>query len=341
MHRIVYLVAAWGAMLGLTASAHATFPGVNGRIAFDTLGENSSDIDTINADSTGRTRLISSPASDSQAVWSPDGTKAAFVSDRSGNFDIYTIDADGRNLLQVTNDPRIDVDPSWSPNGSQLVYVNGEFGDTARFDLYKVNIDGTGRERITAGAPQVADDPDWSPDGSTIAFRADGQIWVLTPDGRGARSLTNAPLINHYAPSWSPDGGSLAFEAIDRPAVARIEVMNADGSNRRQVTAGPNDLAPVFSPDGTRIVFTRSVGFQSDVFTMNRDGSGERPLVQSAGFDVASDWQARPLSPSDFKNRPEFCRSERTRLGGEGFIARYGKNGNGANAFGKCVSEAR
>ncbi len=60
-------------------------------------------------------RLTNNENADLDAVWSPDGTKIAFASDRDGNFEIYTMNADGTNQTRITNDPTYQVDPSWQP----------------------------------------------------------------------------------------------------------------------------------------------------------------------------------------------------------------------------------
>ena len=61
------------------------------------------------------TRLTNNDNADIDAVWSPDGTKIAFASDRDGNFEIYTMNADGTNQTRVTNNPAEQVDPTWQP----------------------------------------------------------------------------------------------------------------------------------------------------------------------------------------------------------------------------------
>ena len=60
-------------------------------------------------------RLTNNDNADVDAVWSPDGTKIAFASDRDGNFEIYTMNADGTNQTRITNDPATQDDPSWQP----------------------------------------------------------------------------------------------------------------------------------------------------------------------------------------------------------------------------------
>jgi TolB protein len=57
-------------------------------------------------------------------VWSPDGSRIAFSSDRSGNKDIWVVDADGTDLTNLTADPSEDLDPAWSPDGSTLTWTS-------------------------------------------------------------------------------------------------------------------------------------------------------------------------------------------------------------------------
>ena len=60
-------------------------------------------------------RLTNNESADVDAVWSPDGKKIAFASDRDGNFEIYTMNADGTNQTRITNDPANQIDPTWQP----------------------------------------------------------------------------------------------------------------------------------------------------------------------------------------------------------------------------------
>jgi Tol biopolymer transport system component len=114
-----------------------------------------------------------------------------------------------------------------------------------------------------------------------------GQIYTISPDGTDRLQVT-AVGPTHFAdgPSWSPDGQSIAFEKhTPRPAsdVSDIWIMDADGDHPERI-AGHGKLryyTPAFSPDGTRIVFTRCKPGDGvcAIWDMAADGSDERALT--------------------------------------------------------------
>jgi Tol biopolymer transport system component len=145
----------------------------------------------------------------------------------------------------------------------------------------------------------------WKPGGAKLAFdsdradpdptdaRAINDIFKMNPDGTGVVKLTHSGSFNG-SPGWSPDGKKIAFESDRRNHQGRgeIYVMDSDGSNVRRVTTLPAyaifDLAPRFSPDGRRIVFTRYVvdNAVSALFTVRVDGGGLKrltPWINGAG----------------------------------------------------------
>ncbi|HBB98996.1 MAG TPA: hypothetical protein DC054_26765, partial [Blastocatellia bacterium] len=74
----------------------------------------------MNADGSNQTRLTNNPEQDSDAKWSPDGTKIVFMSSRDGSFgEIYSMNVDGTGLTNLTNNKgSFDMDPSWQPASS-------------------------------------------------------------------------------------------------------------------------------------------------------------------------------------------------------------------------------
>src|SRR5207247_2360034 len=116
-------------VLALASSAHATFPGANGKIAFGTHRDGNYEIYTMNADGSSQTRLTNNAASDEEPAWSPDGAKIAFATDREGRGEIYTMNADGTSQTNITNNPGDDGGPAWSPDGTKIAFATYRFPD--------------------------------------------------------------------------------------------------------------------------------------------------------------------------------------------------------------------
>ncbi len=88
--------------------------------------------DTIRREAT---QLTDNDTDDTDPVWSPDGSRLAFVSQRDGNPELYIMDADGANTLRLTDHPGIDIDPSFSPRGDRLLFVSDRDGIPNIYEL--------------------------------------------------------------------------------------------------------------------------------------------------------------------------------------------------------------
>ncbi len=112
-----------------------------------------------------------------------------------------------------------------------------------------------------------------------IVFERSSYIWVMDVDGKNEKQITTG-----RTPAWSPDGKQIAFSRRTggRPLYGYdMYIMNADGSNMKQLTGGPeNDSWPAWSPDGKQIAFIRQVLSQFAIYVMDADGSNVKSLEE-------------------------------------------------------------
>jgi Tol biopolymer transport system component len=122
----------------------------------------------INVDGSGLVQLTNNPdnpvlapdgfpATDNNPVWSPDGQKIAFVSNRDGNWEIYVIDVKNHGLTRLTNTPADERDPTWSPNSQQIAFSSNQRDS---WNIYVMNSDSSGLTQLTFDGNSW--DPTWS-----------------------------------------------------------------------------------------------------------------------------------------------------------------------------------
>jgi len=269
-------------------------------------------IEVVRADGTLRTVLVNGYSNDyyydsytpQDPAWSPDGTRLAFAALYVSYYyaNAWSIDltsADGSTRTEPVSDYLFKGGPAWSPDGKTIAFSWDGAGGSA---IYVVPAAGGSSKRLT-DAITLDYKPAWSPDGTKIAFQSnrDGnaEIYVMNPDGSGITRLTNDPGKD-MEPAWSPDGSQLAFTST-RSGFQEIWLMNADGSGLTALTpiGAWSDGAAAWSPDGTQIVFARECSgcSQSDLYIVNRNGTGLRRLTTNAGAGNPS-WRATaPLTP--------------------------------------------
>ncbi len=138
---------------------------------------------------------------DVSPTWSPDCSRIAFVSSRSGGAHIFVMNADGSEQQRLTFQGSYNTTPDWSPRGDRIVFSGRD--EYHQFDLFTVDMEGN-IERLTQDQGNNFD-PSYSPDGRYVVFASDrdgGQrIWLSTHDGQVQR-----PLIDEGSgfeePAW-------------------------------------------------------------------------------------------------------------------------------------------
>lgn len=208
------------------------------------------DLFLANSDGSDVTPLMPDPLIDDyRPDWSPDGTRIAFSRGAGGGVsNIFSVEPDGRALVQVTDGVLGNNVANWSPDGTQLVFVSTRGGGIR---IWVTDADGRNAHPITDGLPNALDtSPQWSPAGDKIVFGStrDGgasELYTVRPDGSELTRLTTNAESDSYA-TWSPDGARIAFSRGSGSGA--IWVMNANGSDQRQISDGPLDTFPVYVP---------------------------------------------------------------------------------------------
>ena len=188
-------------------------------------------------------------------------------------------------------EPLFNWHPDWSPIGDEIIYVSNRDGD---YNIYNTPLSDslTGSQnpsKLTSVLDSIQSDcyPSFSPDGSQILYtRRDSgytDIWIMNSDGSGKSKLTHLETSVVGRPRFSPDATKIAFHSNrnqEDENTFQIFVMNANGSNIVQLTDNRSNLEPAWSPDGTRIVFSRRLSSNGFIYIMDIDGQNLKRFIK-------------------------------------------------------------
>lgn len=177
----------------------------------------------------------------------------------------------------------------------RLAYWAQQPGNMGR--LYTIKSNGEDNRPISDfySVTSIESAPDWSPDGQRIVFdnRETRDIMSVNWDGSDLQNLTNDQLFD-FSPKWSPDGTQIVYSS-QNPSPFQIFVMDADGSNPRQITQFPSSssILPKWSPDGRKIAFLKKDGrvgpfYQAHIIDV--DGGNLKLLYNKTVLPVAPAW---------------------------------------------------
>lgn len=274
-------------------------------------------------------RQLTISGENAEAYWSADGGRLIFQAhDRDGSCDqIFTMTADGGDVHQVSTGGGRTTCAYFFPDGRRIVYASTRHGgpdcpeppDMSRgyvwglydYDIYAANADGSDVVPLT-DSPGYDAEATIAADGSKIVFTSvrdgDLEIYTMSPDGSGVTRLTHEPGYDG-GPFFSADGSKIVYrayhptdpaeledyrsllaEGMIRPGTLEIWVMNADGSDKRQLTAnGAANFAPFFHPGGRRILFASNMheprGRNFDLYRIGVDGEGLERVTWHEEFD--------------------------------------------------------
>jgi hypothetical protein len=254
-------------------------------------GDSNVEIYAMNTDGSNLTQLTDNQNFDGEPIWSPDGSKIVFTSDRDGNSEIYVMNADGSNPINLSKNPALDAIPTWSPDGTKIAFDRVIEG---KEEIYVMNADGSNQTNLTNN-PTFDAFANYSPDGKKIAFTSDrggrDEIYIMNADGSDVTKLTDTTVGDNLFPLWSPDGSKIIFNS-DRDGDMDIYSMNPDGSDLVNLTNDDvGEEKAAWSPDGKQIIFPASLTEHWDMFVMNADGSNITNVTNGGKVGWAS-WKA-------------------------------------------------
>jgi len=330
---IVTLAAALAVLgtMSVGGPSQAKAPGTNGLIAF-TRSDPQGNTLVYTANPDGSHERLLFPEVAEQPHWSPDGTQVDVL--HTGAFAATIVNADTGSFRDLPiQDPVFTCTPTtteeqcantdfscdaWSPDGSRLACGAFSGVDPSRSGFYSIRSSDGGDLTLIKSCPPACGYPgDYSPDGKRLTFFGPDQndqlrIFVIKLNGSGMTPLTppGMDLNDENLGSWSPKGDQILFTARPEPGHRfAIWVVNTDGSALHQVPvpfcggalSDPTSVGcPIagWSPDGTKIVFTRvsSKGRQLNIYTANADGGGSFHVTYNGFRDTFPDWGSHPLS---------------------------------------------
>lgn len=282
------------------------------RLAFAWLGE----IWVANIDGSNVERLTTHEATDSQPLFSPDGNRIAFVSNRTGSSQIFVMQADGTALRQVTFHTGEYSLADWFPDGKSLLTIGQRdhfHRDANR--LIKVNVDERKAEKVISDA--MIEDAKLSPDGTQVLFTREGerwwrkgyegersaQVWMLDLETGEYTELLHEGVECMW-PIWMADGkgfyftkGALHGFDLWRYRFPKVEDKPA---KQKKIAAFEDDsiVFPAIARDGKTIVFRHLF----DLYSL-QPGADAHPvkieLAVSSDVDLPSDVMRREFSSAD------------------------------------------
>jgi Tol biopolymer transport system component len=286
----IALALATFASAGLFNTAHATYPGENGVIIFQSFGYAGAthSIMRVSPDNGTLTFL----AAGSSPSVSPNGKKIAYLSDNTQRLNV--MDIDGSNAIELVNDQRL-FTPAWLPDGSKIVF--GRKNTDSKVELWSINPDGSGKTfkrnldpyTSTANYLELA----WSPSSTMYTFSG--------ADNYGIDALYVADDVNPtvllfasgVASSWAPDGRSILYADY----------------HHNQFEYGPHDTRPVPPGDVSLAASAISPDGKFIAGGLYTTGHAQPPLLTTrarAGTPTTFTWEAAGYK-TDWTRVPKNC----------------------------------
>ena len=222
---------------------------------------------------------------DSAPVWSPDGSRIAFLSDRDGTTQIHVLFVGTGELSQLTHIDKTPASLTWSPDGRQLAFTMAVPDDDP---LLPVQVPKRPRGAEWAKGATIVDRLAWARDGEGPVEPGYTHVFTLDATAGGTPRQVTDGKFNHNNPEWSADGKAILVSGIRKPDAEYLdndsEVYAVDLTSLAVTPMtdrkGP-DANPAVSPDGRWIAYTgyddkRFTSHVSSLYLMDKSGGSRR-----------------------------------------------------------------
>jgi Tol biopolymer transport system component len=214
------------------------------------------------------------------------------IADPEGSWQLFSINADGTGLTQITHMPTT-IFSGWAPHvfdhGTRIIFTYGD--GSGPTDIYVIDINGTGLQRITYGGRASSGAP--SPDGTRLVYdtyssKTGRQPYLVTvalndPDLKMA--ITSDLYLTSYG-VYTPDGKRIVYSTSKEGVIDATWMMNASGSDKRPLTApGPEFCPGTVSPNNQWLLLVKHcLGPQpSTIWALNLNNNTLQQLTHSSG----------------------------------------------------------